>query len=474
MPNDAEITQANTVFANKLMTANTELTALQTTATTQTAAAEEARQKWLAAIPPVEAAYTSYATATAPWEALKQQWSEARQATLAVAARLEALKRHQQRLQASVDWGTTLTQRATAIAAVPVMEAELAAAQQAVVEQQAVVTTATSAVTTTTQEQETAQQQLAAANADLAAHQALMKPIGDALANVEQALTKLPGDAELGEVQTKLKGKLEPLNTKATELGSVVAARTTALQTAMTNRDAATKQLEAATAELGTRQQTVTTKVAAVDAAKAQVATAEGAVSAARDKVAAVWEQEFVTRIEKPLSPEQLVYALAAATTMLDIQVSVADAEIEKTVPKANVASDPVQSAARDAQVHTLVRERMRGHVNQFITLYGAGPGQPQDQFFATADQALFVANGGTVLSWLNPAGENLTVRLSKLDDPSAFADELYVTVFSRPPSPAETARVAEYLAARAMDRPAAIRELIWALLTSAEFRFNL
>ena len=36
--------------------------------------------------------------------------------------------------------------------------------------------------------------------------------------------------------------------------------------------------------------------------------------------------------------------------------------------------------------------------------------------FQATVHQALFLANGGLLAGWLNPAGNNLTERLTKID----------------------------------------------------------
>ena len=105
--------------------------------------------------------------------------------------------------------------------------------------------------------------------------------------------------------------------------------------------------------------------------------------------------------------------------------------------------------------------------------LFAAQKGQPQDDFFATVDQALFLANAGDLLSWLGPSGENLTARLLNLDDSKALSDELYLSVLTRMPTDEEVRSVDAYLAARKDDRSKAVTELAWALLTSAEFRFH-
>lgn len=72
----------------------------------------------------------------------------------------------------------------------------------------------------------------------------------------------------------------------------------------------------------------------------------------------------------------------------------------------------------------------------------------------------------------MKPSSTNLTGRLSKLDQPSDIAEEIYIGILNRQPSVSEQAEVAEYLAA-AEDRTEAIVELTSALLLSAEFRFN-
>ncbi len=69
--------------------------------------------------------------------------------------------------------------------------------------------------------------------------------------------------------------------------------------------------------------------------------------------------------------------------------------------------------------------------------------------------------------------GTNLANRLNTIADVNAVADELYHCVFSRPATPAEVAELNTYLVGRPNDRPVALREVVWALLASAEFRFN-
>ena len=86
---------------------------------------------------------------------------------------------------------------------------------------------------------------------------------------------------------------------------------------------------------------------------------------------------------------------------------------------------------------------------------------------------ALFLLNDKTLLSWLEPTGGNLVERLTALTDGQQFADELYLSILSRPPEQTERDEATEYLGAHANDRPVAVGRLVWALVASNEFYVN-
>ena len=151
----------------------------------------------------------------------------------------------------------------------------------------------------------------------------------------------------------------------------------------------------------------------------------------------------------KPLSPEQLAWSLMQASGLTD-------AERNALGAKANEAS---------------LYAKLAGNVPPFVTAF-AGQAGRAETFDPRLDQALFLANGPLVRGWLAPRDGNLTDRLLKAATPDALSDELYLSVYTRLPSTEERKEVADFLA-KAKNRPAAIQELIWALLASAEFRFN-
>jgi hypothetical protein len=159
----------------------------------------------------------------------------------------------------------------------------------------------------------------------------------------------------------------------------------------------------------------------------------------------------FAVAALRPLSPEQLAASLMQATGLTD-------AERQTLGPK---ATEPALFA------------RLAKNLPAFETIFGGQPGEPADgQSEPTLAQALFLRNGAQLEGWLAPRPGTLTARLLAIKDAAAVADELYLSVLTRPPGNDEKKEVADYLAART-DRTAALRELAWALLTSAEFRFN-
>src|SRR5581483_1008397 len=90
----------------------------------------------------------------------------------------------------------------------------------------------------------------------------------------------------------------------------------------------------------------------------------------------------------------------------------------------------------------------------------------------APHDQALFLKHGGTVRGLTAPRAGNTADRVLKAAGPAAAADELFLSVLTRYPTADERREAAAFLTAGG-GGPAAVAELEWALLTSAEFRFN-
>ena len=182
------------------------------------------------------------------------------------------------------------------------------------------------------------------------------------------------------------------------------------------------------------------------------------------------WTEKFALTAVSHLSPEQLCWSILQATGQVDAQSAAAVADFNKKNPlKKDQKEDAARTVARTRHVEQFVYDKLKGNTTQFVKLFGGGAGEPQGDFFTTADQALYFANGGTVRSWLG----GLAGRLGKMEEPKALAEEMYLTLLTRRPTPVETEAVTKFLADRQKDKPAAISEMTWGLMTSTEFRFK-
>ncbi len=88
--------------------------------------------------------------------------------------------------------------------------------------------------------------------------------------------------------------------------------------------------------------------------------------------------------------------------------------------------------------------------------------------------EALLFTNGDAIQKeCLAEGGDRLVGRLLKIENLEQRSDVAVRAVLNRPARPDETSLLAEYMRKRG-DRPgAAVQQVVWALLTSAEFRFN-
>lgn len=221
-------------------------------------------------------------------------------------------------------------------------------------------------------------------------------------------------------------------------------------------------------------QKTVADVTAALAIVQQQAKSDADLLAATREQVTQFCTEHFYVAALKPLTPEQIAASTLSATTYIDNQTKAAIAELDKAAQAAAAANPPVQIAVplggRDRQIEENVFEKLvRPNIGSFVAMFGGGAGQPQDDFFATADQALFYGNGGTIHSW---AGV-LAGPLSAQKEPKPLAEDMYLHVLNRRPTDEETAAVTAYLQSRADARVPAIQEMVWGLLSSAEFRFN-
>jgi hypothetical protein len=314
----------------------------------------------------------------------------------------------------------------------------------------------------------------AAAKQAVDAKQSAMKEFVEVLAKAQAASAKLPQDAELAATILKLKTRGDQLTAEVAEAQKVLTAKDEALKAAAAQLTTATAAVTANT----TQTTALTQQIPALEAQQAPAAEKAKADAVAFDTLAKKIPDEltldYAVRPLKQLSPEQFGWSVLQVTGVYRNYTIAATAELDKAKPMTDAdKADSVKMAERRKELEKAVHAKLAGSVTIFIQLMGNSAGAPQSDFFATVDQALFLANGGTVRSWLAPSGENLTARLLALPDNKAIADELYLNVLCRKPTDAEVAEVNTYLAAQPTDKPVAVQEMAWGLISSTEFRFN-
>jgi hypothetical protein len=95
------------------------------------------------------------------------------------------------------------------------------------------------------------------------------------------------------------------------------------------------------------------------------------------------------------------------------------------------------------------------------------------DRFQSSTTEALFMSNHPEVQRLTVAAGNNLAARLAALPDAGQAVDTAVWTVLARAPEADEQAELVKWLDGHKQDRAKACGEMVWALMTSAEFRFN-
>ncbi|MBA4063155.1 MAG: hypothetical protein C0501_05475 [Isosphaera sp.] len=154
----------------------------------------------------------------------------------------------------------------------------------------------------------------------------------------------------------------------------------------------------------------------------------------------------------RPLSPHQLALSLATSTGYTEVL----RAKYDKQKPGTTAVA---------------VRTRFEKE-REYDTLVGRFR-QDGGAFEANAAHALFLTYNPAVKGMVKTGPGSLSAAMAKLKDAEA-ADLAFLAVLSRPPTAAEAGRVGKHLAGTAgPQRAEACEDVVWALVTVPEFRFN-
>jgi hypothetical protein len=178
-------------------------------------------------------------------------------------------------------------------------------------------------------------------------------------------------------------------------------------------------------------------------------------------------ESAFAVAILRGLTPEQLRWSWLQATGRIQAHDARLEAAQQSTAE--TIESPPAW------QTRLASREALERQSASLLETFAGLPGSTDDVFQPTVDQALYLRNSVKLLPLLKDEPGTLLAKLIEMDDAQTVADELYLAILARRPTPAETAQVAELIADKqaSAQRREPLQALQWGLLLSAEFRLN-
>lgn len=157
-------------------------------------------------------------------------------------------------------------------------------------------------------------------------------------------------------------------------------------------------------------------------------------------------EKHFAVAHLKPLTPQQYTLSMVLAT---------GDGTLDQTTAD--------QRARRYRELEGQANALTRSDLIDPRT----------DRFQSSAGEALFLSNNPEAQRLTLPSGRNLGARLAALKDNGQVVDAAIWAVLSRAPDAEERSYLSRWLEEHSQDRGKACGQLVWALVTSAEFRFN-
>jgi hypothetical protein len=134
------------------------------------------------------------------------------------------------------------------------------------------------------------------------------------------------------------------------------------------------------------------------------------------------------------------------------------------------VGTDPAALDGKKPEEFEKAVEQFEASARGFAALIA----QPTDNFQVGVGEALLFSNGDRLTKeFLTDAGGSLLGRVKNVQDPREAVSLLVKVAYGRPPTGEELAALAAYVEKRSDRRPEAYRQVLWALVTGPEFRFN-
>ena len=244
------------------------------------------------------------------------------------------------------------------------------------------------------------------------------------------------------------------------------------------------KALRSARTSLENQQQEHQTRVLALEAklhdfdclSKLAATAKDGAGDSmayqqAWQELAERWRNRFQCGHILPLTAEQLTWSISEALGIVEQKRRNLrkQADEQQKTAQADEKKEPPSQKELVKSLHTQVENALY----DFIFNVHDHHGQPDGNYQATAKEALFLSHSKKLQDWIEEAAQRWIDESPVVSNAETVAEKLYLTILSRKPNSEEAALVRGYLVARAEEPKTALRDLIWALLSCTEFRFQ-
>ena len=167
------------------------------------------------------------------------------------------------------------------------------------------------------------------------------------------------------------------------------------------------------------------------------------------------------SRYEGTTQPAARLFAVARVRALTPLQLA-ASLRVASADPVNLTAGKPEEVERRLEGLENSAR----GMAREFA--------EPNDDFQVSVTEALLFSNSERMQrELLSDGGDRLVGRLKQIKDAKELVDTAVRSVMSRPATAEEQKLLGEYLRQRAGRQVEACRQVVWALLTSPEFRFN-
>jgi hypothetical protein len=176
----------------------------------------------------------------------------------------------------------------------------------------------------------------------------------------------------------------------------------------------------------------------------------------------------FLVALESRLSAEQLADSVLVATGELTRLTDLKEKQTAEATKEA-AAATPAVATGEEAEPELTIDAVQ----SAFKAAFANAAREPEDGVSSTVKGALFWRNAVPIQQLLRRRPGNLVDRLVSQSDNQKMVEDLYLSVLTRRPSDDETQLIVSFVTGDKDQRELAIRDAVWALLTSSEFYVN-